>query len=123
VSDHFFRLNMSGRTFTCAADRNQVVTPPSVEPTLIIPELGSPGLFGPPSESSTDQWMPPRPPVEPRVAVLGRGSPGLFGLPSESTNWKNKPPGFPRSPPGTEMPPLPMPDTPQMRGWAAWARE
>lgn len=35
-------------------------TPPSVEPTLLVPDRGSPGLFGPRSESDTLSYQQPR---------------------------------------------------------------
>ena len=43
-----FRLR---RLVLVAADPTSVPTPPSVEPTLLVPDRGSPGLFGPRTES------------------------------------------------------------------------
>ncbi|KAK7441991.1 hypothetical protein VKT23_016269 [Stygiomarasmius scandens] len=62
-------------------------TPPSPVPTLLVPDHGSPGLFGPrtPRAQSWATWQPdpqfqPTPPsVEPALLPEVEGSPGLFG--------------------------------------------
>ncbi|KAF9222420.1 kinase-like protein [Gyrodon lividus] len=52
-------------------------TPPSIELVLLVPDRGSPGLFGP--RSPIDSSPLPSSPVEPTLFVPERGSPGLFG--------------------------------------------
>ena len=39
--------------FLPLADPDVVLTPPSVEPTLMVPDRSSPGLFGPRTPSSS----------------------------------------------------------------------
>lgn len=48
--------------FSPLADPDVVMTPPSVEPTLMVPDRLSPGLFGPrtPSSSIYDEPGPQR---------------------------------------------------------------
>lgn len=52
-SSTFHHCISCSRPFLFSADPHLVPTPPSVEPTLIVPERGSPGLFGPRSPRSS----------------------------------------------------------------------
>jgi hypothetical protein len=53
----------------------------SAEPILLVPDRGSPGLFGPrsPRDSADPNFAPTPPSAEPILLVPDRGSPGLFG--------------------------------------------
>ncbi|KAG1807392.1 hypothetical protein EV424DRAFT_1558524 [Suillus variegatus] len=97
--------------------------PPPPEPHLIVPDEGSPGLFGPrtprppeldpaPTGEPVHSWVtwhpnpalaPTPPPIKPRLILSDNGSPGLFG---------------PRTPRPPELDPAPTGEP--VHSWVTW---